>query len=454
MSATSRRTDEIRVVGCRERLGGDAVIDVWRPPTKGEVEALPSLPEPPSRPRLSPAADKTVAARDSRSDGERESQQEEKSPPPPQRPPRPEWIEEGSARALAWDRPEDAGKLVRSMLMEGEGEEKGSAAKMQEVAILCVALGQEVSGEVMKFLGDGAIQEIARHVANVGDVSVEAQKEVLDRFQLHLEAGEWVRQGGVGFARGAVERACGPRKAQEFLDRVSGTASTGFFMFKNVTPGQVAPFISHEHPQTIALILSQLEVTLGAGILAQFPSRLQADVSYRIATMESVTPAVLKELEESLEASLRDILFGEHEVGGPKVVADILNLSGSSVEKNVLDQIDAQDPEISEAVRNLMFVFADITKLTDRDLQTLLREVSLDDLATSLKAASEELSQKFRGNMSEEAWTELCEKMEVMGPMRLSDVEEVQLRVVQQVRQLEEQGKVTIVRGESDDSFV
>lgn len=450
MSASSRRTDEIRVVGCRERLGADAAIESWRPLGKAEVEALPSLPEPPSRPRLLPAADKTALVDEPpRSDGDRESQQE--ASVALQRPRRPEWIEEGSARALAWDRPEDAGKLVHSML--GEGEEERSAAKTQ-VAILCVALGQEISAEVMKFLGDWAIQEITRQVASVADVSVEAQKDVLDRFQQRLEAGEWVRQGGVGFARGAIERACGPRKAQEFLDGVSGTASTGFYMLTNVQPGQVAPFISHEHPQTIALILSQLEPSLGAGILAQFPSRLQADVSYRIATMNSVTPDVLKQVEESLEASLRDILSGDQDVGGPKVVADMLNLSGSSVEKNVLDQIDAQDPEISESVRNLMFVYADIIKLTDQDFQVLLREVSPDDLAMSLKAASDELMQKARDNMVEEVWTELCNKMEAMGPMRLSEVEEVQLRVVQQVRQLEEQGQVTIVRGETDDSFV
>ena len=170
--------------------------------------------------------------------------------------------------------------------------------------------------------------------------------------------------------------------------------------------------------------------------------------------MNSVTPDVLKQVEESLEASLRDILSGDQDVGGPKVVADMLNLSGSSVEKNVLDQIDAQDPEISESVRNLMFVYADIIKLTDQDFQVLLREVSPDDLAMSLKAASDELMQKARDNMVEEVWTELCNKMEAMGPMRLSEVEEVQLRVVQQVRQLEEQGQVTIVRGETDDSFV
>jgi flagellar motor switch protein FliG len=330
---------------------------------------------------------------------------------------------------------------------EGGEDEEHELPVMQKLAILFVALGQETCGEVMKFLSDYEIEEITQAVANLKTVSVEMQDKVLEEFEQHLLAGEWVAQGGMDFARGALERAVGPRKAQEILDRVA-------YMLKNVAPEQVAPFISHEHPQTIALILSQLESTQGAGILSQLPERMQSDVAYRIATMENITPAVLKEIEEALEASLRDILGGNQDVGGPKVVADILNLTGSSVEKNVLDQMDAQDPEVAESVRNLMFTFADISKLTDRELQVLLREVDQKDLVVALKAAEEELKDKILGNMSERVRQFISEEMEFLGPMRLSEVEEVQLRIVQQVRQLEEQGQVTIVRGDSDDTFV
>ena len=337
---------------------------------------------------------------------------------------------------------------------EEGADEENELPVMTKVAILFVALGQETCGEVMKFLSDFEIEEITQSVANLKAVSVEMQDKVLDEFEQHLLAGEWVSQGGMDFARGALERAVGPRKAQEILDRVASTVSSGFYMLKNVAPEQVAPFISHEHPQTIALILSQLEPVQGAGIMAHLPELQQADVAYRIATMENITPAVLKEIEEALEASLRDILGGNQDVGGPKVVADILNLTGFSVEKNVLDQMDAQDPEIAESVRNLMFTFADINKLTDRELQILLREVDQKDLVVALKAAEEELKDKVLGNMSERVRQFISEEMEFLGPMRLSEVEEVQLRIVQQVRQLEEQGQVTIVRGDSDDTFV
>ena len=337
---------------------------------------------------------------------------------------------------------------------DGDGEEEEGIPTMQKVAILFVAMGQESAGEVMKYLSDYEIEEITGAVANLKSISVELQDKVLDEFEQHLLAGEWVSQGGLDFARGALERAVGPRKAQEILDRVASTVSSGFYMLKNVSPEQVAPFISHEHPQTIALILSQLDAAQGAGIMAQLPERQQADVAYRIATMENITPAVLKEIEEALEASLRDILGGNQDVGGPGVVAGILNLTGSSVEKNVLDQMDAQDPEVAESVRNLMFTFSDISKLTDRELQILLREVDQKDLVIALKAAEEELKDKILGNMSERVRTFISEEMEFLGPMRLSEVEEVQLRIVQQVRQLEEQGQVTIVRGEADDTFV
>ncbi len=336
---------------------------------------------------------------------------------------------------------------------QDEDEEAGIPT-MQKVAILFVALGQETAGEVMKFLSDYEIEEITQSVANLKNVSVEQQDKVMEEFEQHLLAGEWVSTGGMDFARGALERAVGPRKAQEILDRVASTTSSGFYMLKNVAPEQIAPFISHEHPQTVGLILSQLDPVQGAGILSNLPERMQSDVAYRIATMENITPAVLKEIEEALEASLRDILSGNQDVGGPKVVADMLNLTGSSVEKNVLDLMDAQDPEVAESVRNLMFTFADISKLTDRELQILLREVDQKDLVVALKAAEEELKDKILGNMSERVRTFITEEMEFLGPMRLSEVEEVQLRIVQQVRQLEEQGQVTIVRGDADDSFV
>ena len=333
-------------------------------------------------------------------------------------------------------------------------DEEPEIPLLQRVAIVMVALGQEVSGEVLKHLSDYEVEDITQAIANLKSVSVEIMDRVMEDFEQHLLAGEWIGQGGIDFARKALERAVGPRKAQEILDRVSSKVSSAFFMLRNVSPEQIAPFISHEHPQTIALILSQLDSAQASGILSQLPERQQSDVAYRIATMENITPAVLKQIEESLETSLRDMLGGDQDVGGPRVVADILNLTGSSIEKNVLDTMDGIDPEVAEQVRNLMFVFEDMIRLTDREIQTLMREVDQKDLVVALKTASEGLKDKVLGNMSERVRNFITEEMEFLGPMRLSEVEEVQLRIVQQVRQLEEQGQVTIIRSNVDDAFV
>jgi flagellar motor switch protein FliG len=325
---------------------------------------------------------------------------------------------------------------------------------LQKVAILMVALGQDASGQVMKFLSDFEIEEITQAIAALKNVTPQVMDRVLEDFEQHLLAGEWVSQGGLDFAREALERAVGPRKAQEILERVNTRVTSGFYILKNVAAQQIAPFISHEHPQTVALILSQLDPVQAAGILSHLPERMQAEVAFRIATMENITPNVLKQIEESLESSLRDMLGGNQDVGGPKVVADILNLTGSSVEKSVLDNMDGIDPQMAEEVRNMMFVFGDLVKLTDREIQVLLKEVEQKDLVIALKAADEDLKDKILGNMSERVREFIKEEMEFLGPMRLSEVEEIQLRIVQHCRQLEDQGQIVITRGDVGDEFV
>jgi len=324
----------------------------------------------------------------------------------------------------------------------------------QKIAMIMVALGEEASGEVMKHLGERDIEEITQSIASLKHIPVETMDRILEDFETHLMAGEWISQGGVDFARAALERAVGARKAQEILERVATQTSSGFYILKNVAAEQIAPFIANEHPQTVALILSQLDAAQASGILGSLPESMQSDVAYRIATMENVTPAVIQEVEEALEASLRDLLGGHRDVGGPQVVADILNLSGTSVERNVLEQMDAQDPEVAEAVRNLMFVFEDIAKLTDREIGLVLHELEPKDLVMALRAATDEMKEKILGNVSKRVRTDIEEEMGYQGPMRLSEVEEVQLRIVQVVRQLEEQGQVTLVKGDADDSFV
>ena len=336
-----------------------------------------------------------------------------------------------------------------------EDEHEKELSPLHKVAILMVALGQETASEVMKYLGEYEIEQITQAIAELQHITPEIQDQTLEEIEQHLLAGQYVTEGGVDFARGMLEKALGPKQAQEVMERVLTTVSSAFYQLRNVSPSQLAPFLQNEHPQTIALILSQLEPNQAAGVLALLSEGLQSDVAYRIAAMENVSPAVITEIENTLATQLREIIGGTQEVGGVQAVADILNLTGTSTEKNVLDQLDAQDPEVAEQVRNLMFTFEDIVKLSDREIQTVLREVDQKDLVVALKSASEEVKTKVLGNMSERVRTYIQEELEFTGPMRLSEVEEVQLRIVQQVRQLEEQGQISISRGEGEkDVFV
>ena len=376
--------------------------------------------------------------------------------PAPTRADLPADVQEGSTHAYVWENAAAAAAVVRTMIQREEGGgAEGPLAGMSArrvVAALMSGLGAVVGSAVVRHLRDEAdTRWVGCAVAEESEVEHNIAMHALERVRQRMEAGEYLRDGGRGLARDLLERAFGAGRARWLLH---DEQVCGFQILENVAPEQVAPFISHEHPQTIAVVLSQLDPRQAAGILTQMPERLQSDVAYRITTMENITPAVLLDVEEALEASLADILSGNQDVGGPKVTADILNLTGSSVEKNVLDQMDAQAPDVAEAVRNLMFTFADIDRMTDQELQVMLAEVDQKDLVIALKATGEGLKKRLLGLMSEETRTLIESEMEKRGPMRLSEVEEAQLRVVQKVRQLEKQGKVTIVRGDADEMWV
>jgi flagellar motor switch protein FliG len=336
---------------------------------------------------------------------------------------------------------------------EAESAEELSARA--RVAILMIALGQETTAEVMKYMNDYEIEEIAQSISELEVVTTEQEDQVLEEFEQLLLAGKYVSQGGIEFARGALERAIGPRRAGELLDRVNSTTTSGFYMLKNVDPNQIIPFICKEHPQTIALILSQLDSNQAAGVLNGLREEVQADVAFRIAGMDNISPQVLRELEASLAGELDNILSGQvTEIGGPKAVAEILNRTGRSTEKAVLERLDAQDPELAEGVRNKMFTFDDIANLTDREIQLILREVDSKDLAVALRGAGVEMQNRIFANVSDRVGQMMKEEMDFSGPVRMSDVEEVQIRVVQTVRQLEEAGQISIVRGDVHDQYV
>ena len=281
---------------------------------------------------------------------------------------------------------------------------------------------------------------------------------MLEEFHNLAMAHQYVTQGGIEYAREDSEAALGPRKAKEILEKVQQTIrTTGFNLLENIDPKQIVNFIQKEHPQTIALLLAHMEAKNAAPIVSALPQELQVDVATRIATMESISPETLDQVEEVLVSQIKSLFGGDvSEIGGVKAVAELLNNVDRGAEKNILGNLERENPELATEIKNLMFVFEDVLLLDDRSMQKSIKEVGYKkELSMALKGASDELQVKFFRNMSSRAAEMIKEDMDFMGPIRLKDVEEVQQRIVDVIRRLEEDGEIIISgRGGEEDIWL
>jgi len=327
----------------------------------------------------------------------------------------------------------------------------------QKAAIALVAFGTEVSSLVLRTLNEENLERLTVEIANLREVSPEVEEQVIKECHDIFMARKYVSQGGIDFARSILEKAVGSKRALDILNRLESSLRTsGFNLLKNIDPRQLVNFIQNEHPQTISLILTQLIPQQAAAVLSELPPELQAEVALRVATMEKISPDVLKEVEATLESHFQSTAGRDLSVsGGAKTIAEILNLIETAAEKNILQAIEAENPDLASEIKNMMFVFDDLILLDDRGIQRLLKEVETKDLAISLKAASEEVKNKIFANVSERVAVLVKEEMEFMGPMRLSDVEAAQQRIVETVRRLEEEGQIVVAgRGGKEDIIV
>ena len=332
-----------------------------------------------------------------------------------------------------------------------------SLTPTQKAAIALVAFGTEVSALVLKTLTEEELERLTVEIANLRQVSPELEEKVIRECHDIFMARQYISQGGIDFAREILEKAVGDKRAGDILNRLESSLRTsGFNLLKNIDPRQLVNFIQNEHPQTISLILTQLIPQQAAAVLSELPRELQSEVALRVATMEKISPDVLKEVESTLESHFQASAGRDLSVsGGAKTIADILNLIETTAEKNILQAIEAENGALAAEIKNLMFVFDDLVLLDDRGVQRLLKEVETKDLAIALKAASEEVKNKIFANVSERVAVLVKEEMEFMGPMRLSDVETAQQRVVESVRRLEEEGQIVIAgRGGKEDIIV
>ena len=323
----------------------------------------------------------------------------------------------------------------------------------RKAAVLLVSVGENIASELMGRLNIEQIEEVSREIAGLGGVNASEQDIILEEFYNLAMAHQYVEKGGLSYAQSLLEKSLPPEVANEIIRQVTQTVQKSPFHFLQKTDAEnVLTFIQDEHPQTIALILAHLQASKSSEILAGLSQQKQVEVVKRISAMEQTNPEVIQEVETGLEERLSDIVSQTFEkAGGVEAAAAILNLSDRSTEKGILESLETDDPDLVEQIKRLMFVFEDILLVDDKGIQSVLKEIDNDELSMALKTASDEMKEKIFGNMSDRAAQLIKEDMEYMGPVRLSDVENAQQKIVDVVRRLEEAGDI-IVQGRGGES--
>lgn len=327
---------------------------------------------------------------------------------------------------------------------------------LQKAAVLLIALGPERSAELFKHLKEEEIEELTLEIANTRTITPQLKESVINEFYEICLAQQYIAEGGIGYAKELLEKALGSNKAVDVLSKLTASLQVKPFEFvRKADPGQLFNFIQEEHPQTIALILSYLPAQIASTIVSSLPPEKQADVAKRIATMDRTSPDVIKEVEKVLESKLSSMANQDYAiVGGVDAVVEILNSVDRGTEKHIMETMELDEPELADEIRKKMFVFEDILLLDDRSIQRVLRDVENSDLSIALKGSNEQVQDAIFRNLSKRLAAMIKEDMEFMGPVRMKDVEEVQQKIVNIIRKLEDSGEIVIARGGGDEIIV
>ncbi len=341
-------------------------------------------------------------------------------------------------------------------MMTTTGSPQRTLTNKQKAALLLLSFDVETATSVLRQLSQQEVEALTLEITNLKGVPSSTIDSVIEEFDQMIKAQEYVIQGGMEYAQQLLEKTLGPAKAYDILEKVKMlTHVKGFAMLKKADAQQLASFLQKEHPQTIALILSNLSAEQTAQVLNEFDDALRNDVLYRISRLGKVSPTLLKEIEEVMETiSETEISQNLSVMGGAKSVATILNKLSNATSKTVLEYIEQKEESLANEIKRLMFLFEDIIHIDDRGIQRLLREVDKKDLALALKVADEGLKEKIFKNMSERAQQMLKEELQYLGPVRLKDVEAAQTRIVEIVKQLEESGEIVLSRAGGGEVFV
>ncbi|WP_246429136.1 flagellar motor switch protein FliG [Pseudoxanthomonas broegbernensis] len=317
---------------------------------------------------------------------------------------------------------------------------------VQRAAVLLLSLGETDAAEVLKHMGAKEVQKLGLAMATMSGVTREKVMQVMDDFEGALDKQTSLGVGADDYIRNVLIQALGADKAGSLIDRILlGRNTTGLDTLKWMDPRAVADLVRNEHPQIIAIVLSHLDSDQAADALKFLPERVRADVLLRIATLDGIPPNALNELNEIMERQFAgNQNLKSSSIGGVKVAANILNFLETGQDQSILGAISQVDAELSQRIQDLMFVFDDLVELEDRELQTLLREVSGERLGIALRGADTKVREKITRNMSQRAAEILLEDMDARGPVRLSDVESAQKEILSIVRRLADEGVIAL----------
>ena len=326
---------------------------------------------------------------------------------------------------------------------------QGDLSGVQRAAVLLLSLGENDAAEVLRHMSAKEVQKLGLAMATMSGISREQVMGVMEQFEGALERQTSLGVGADDYIRNMLIQALGADKAGSLIDRILlGRNTTGLDTLKWMDPRAVADLVRNEHPQIVAIVLSHLDPDQAAEALKFLPERVRADVLLRIATLDGIPPNALNELNEIMERQFAgNQNLKSSSIGGVKVAANILNFLDTGQDQSILGEIGKVDTELCQRIQDLMFVFDDLVELEDRELQTLLREVSGERLGIALRGAEVRVREKITRNMSQRAAEILLEDMEARGPVRLADVEAAQKEIMAIVRRLADEGVIALNGG-------
>lgn len=338
----------------------------------------------------------------------------------------------------------------------------GELTGREKAAILLISLDRERAAKILQAMDKKEVEVLTEEITRWESVPSDLVKKVWKEFyQLSLTS-SYLNQGGKKYAEEILNRALGNHKALDVMDnfrensKEENIEESFFELLEKVEPQSLLNFIKSEHPQTIALILSYLKPEKASMILTSLPEHLQFEVTMRIINIGEISPEVLREIDRTLRKEFSSLSTEEklHAVGGTRAAAEILNMVDRSTQEQILKALEEKNTELAREVKQMMFVFEDILSIDDRSIQRALREIDTKDLTLALKGANKELREKFFKNMSSRAQNTIKEEMELMGPVRMKDVEEVQQKIANIFRELGEKGEIMIGTGKEEELIV